>query len=124
MTAALNRFISRSAYQKSADRGQSFFQLLKKSATFNWDAGCTSAFEDLKKYLSSPLLLSSLEPNEPLFLYLIVFERAISAVVIQIKNIIQCPVYYTSKTMTDAEMCYLALEKIGLALITAAKKLP
>jgi hypothetical protein len=65
MTAALNRFISR-----SADRCQPFFQLLKKGSTFNWDDDCASAFKDLKKYLSSLLLLSSPEPNELLFLYL------------------------------------------------------
>ncbi len=44
--------------------------------------------------------------------------------VIQIKNAIQCQVYYINKTMTDAETCYLPLEKIGLALVTADKKLP
>ena len=65
MTAALNRFISR-----SADRCQPFFQLLKKGATFKWDDDCVSAFKDLKKYLSSLLLLSSPKPNELLFLYL------------------------------------------------------
>ena len=52
MTAALNRFISR-----SADRCQPFFQLLKKGTSFKWDDSCTTAFEYLKRYLSSPLLL-------------------------------------------------------------------
>jgi hypothetical protein len=116
MTAALNRFISR-----SVDCCQPFFQLLKKGTAFNWDAECVSAFEELKKYLSSPLLLSSPEPNEPLFLYLAISERAVSVVVIRTKNAIQCLVYYTSKTMTDVETRYLPLEKIGLALVTAAK---
>ena len=77
MTAALSRFISR-----SADRCQPFFQLLKKSTTFKWDDICVSAFEDLKKYLSSSLLLSNPTPGEPLFLYLAVSDRAVSAVLI------------------------------------------
>jgi hypothetical protein len=119
MTAALNRFISR-----SADRCQPFFQLLKKGTTFKWDDSCVAAFEDLKRYLSSPLLLSNPVPAEPLFLYLAVSERAVSAVLIRIKDTVQCPVYYTSKTMTEAETRYLPLEKVGLALVTAAKKLP
>jgi hypothetical protein len=118
MTAALNRFISR-----SADRCQPFFQLLKKGTTFKWDDNCISAFEDLKRYLSSPLLLSNPVPGEPLFLYLAILEQAVSAVLILIKDTVQCPVYYTSKTMTEAETRYLPLEKVGLALITAAKKL-
>ena len=29
-----------------------------------------------------------------------------------------------SKTMTEAETRYLSLEKVGLTLVTAAKKLP
>ena len=119
MIAALNRFISR-----STDRCQPFFQLLKKGTTFKWDDSCVAAFEDLKRYLSSLLLLSSPGPVDPLFLYLAVSERVVSAVLIQIKDTVQCLVYYTSKTMTDAETCYLPLEKVVLALVTAAKKLP
>jgi ribonuclease HI len=119
MTVALNRFISR-----SADRCQPFFQLLKKGTTFKWDDSCISAFEDLKRYLSSPLLLSNPVPGEPFFLYLAVSERAVSAVLIRIKDTAQCPVYYTSKTMMAAETRYLPLEKVGMALVTTAKKLP
>ena len=119
MTAALNRFISR-----SADRCQPFFQLLKKGTTFEWDDSCVAAFEDLKRYLSSPLLLSNPAPVEPLILYLAVSEWAVSAVMIRIKDTVQCPMYYTSKTMTKVETRYLPLEKVGLALVTAAKKLP
>ena len=37
-------------------------------------------------------------------------------------NTFQCPVYYTSKTMIDPETRY-PFEKIGLALVTIAKKL-
>ena len=115
----LNRFIPR-----SADRCQPFFQLLKKGTTFKWDDSCVTGFKDLRGYLSSPLLLSNPVSTEPLFLYLAVSEWAVSVVLIRIKDTIQCLVYYTSKTMTEAETCYLPLEKVGLALVTAAKKLP
>jgi hypothetical protein len=101
MIAALNRFISR-----LADRCQPSFQLLKKGTTFKWDDDCILAFEDLKKYLSSSLLLSNPASGEPLFLYLSVSKWAVSAVLIRIKDTIQCPVYYTSKTMTEAETRY------------------
>uniref|UniRef100_A0A2N9EYS7 RNase H type-1 domain-containing protein n=1 Tax=Fagus sylvatica TaxID=28930 RepID=A0A2N9EYS7_FAGSY len=119
MTAALNRFISR-----SADRCQPLFQLLKKGTTFKWDNSCVSAFKDLKRYLSCPLLLSNPIPGGATLPVLAVSERVVSAVLIRIKDTVQCPVYYTSKTMTEAETRYLPLEKVGLALITAAKKLP
>ena len=57
-------------------------------------------------------------------MYLAVSEWAVSAALIRIKDTIQCPVYYTSNIMAEAKTCYLPLEKVDLALVTAAKKLP
>ena len=53
--AALNRFVS-----KATDKCLPFFRVLRKS--FEWTNECQKAFEDLKKYLSSPPLLSSSMP--------------------------------------------------------------
>ena len=53
--AALNRFVS-----KAADKCLPFFRVLRKS--FEWTNECQKAFEDLKKYLSSPPLLSPSMP--------------------------------------------------------------
>uniref|UniRef100_A0A2N9EPU0 RNase H type-1 domain-containing protein n=1 Tax=Fagus sylvatica TaxID=28930 RepID=A0A2N9EPU0_FAGSY len=108
----------------SQDHLKDLTETFRKSTTFKWDDKCVSAFEDLKRYLSSSLLLSNPTPGEPLFLYLAVSDRAVSAVLIRIKDTVQCPVYYASKTMTEAETHYPPLEKVGLALITAADKLP
>ena len=49
--AMLNRFVLR-----AMDKCLPFFRTLKKS--FKWTAKCQQAFDDLKAYLSSPLLLS------------------------------------------------------------------
>ena len=62
---ALNRFIS-----KATDRYLPFFRVLKKS--FEWTDECQKAFEDLKKYISSPPLLSPSMPGEELYLYIAV----------------------------------------------------
>ena len=48
---ALNRFVSR-----ATDKCLPFFHTLKKS--FEWTAEGQQAFENLKAFLSSPLLLS------------------------------------------------------------------
>ena len=63
--AALNRFVS-----KATDKCLPFFRVLKKS--FEWTDECQKAFEDLKKYLSSPPLLSPSVPREELYLYIAV----------------------------------------------------
>ena len=60
---ALNRFVS-----KAMDKCLPFFHILRKS--FEWTDECQKAFEELKKYLSSPPLLSLSKPGEELYLYL------------------------------------------------------
>ena len=119
MIAALGRFISR-----SADRCRPFFQLLGKKRKFLWDQDCSAAFEGIKAYLSSPPCLSIPCSGKPLFLYLVVSEHAVSAVLIRETNEGQRPVFFVSKTMDETESRYLPLEKAALALIQAAKKLP
>jgi hypothetical protein len=119
MAAALNRFISR-----SSDKCKPFFQLLKKREGYEWGAECEQAFQDLKKYLAQAPLLSTPEPGESLTLYLAVSEHAVSAVLLRNKGSEQIPIYYVSKTLLDAETRYLPLEKLVLALRTAARKLP
>ena len=55
MTAALNRFISR-----LADRCRPFFLLMNKWKRFEWTEECALAFQQLKKYLSHPPIMSAL----------------------------------------------------------------
>ena len=69
--AALNRFMLR-----ATDKCLSFFRTLKKS--FEWTDECQQAFEELKAYLSAPLLLSPSQPGEQLFLYLAISPAAVN----------------------------------------------
>ena len=80
MTAALNRFISR-----SADRCRSFFQLLHKWKGFEWTEECNLAFEGLKEYLSQPPILSRSEGEEVLFAYIVVTCHAVSLVLVRME---------------------------------------
>ncbi|XXG46965.1 hypothetical protein AAC387_Pa02g1687 [Persea americana] len=118
MAAALNRFISR-----ASDKCRPFFQLLRKGSKFQWTSDCSQALQQLKQYLSSPPLLSTLTFGEALFLYLSVSDHAVSSVHIREDNGQQRPIYYTSKTLLDAETRYLQLEKLALALVSAPRKL-
>ena len=74
--AALNRFVS-----KATDKCLPFFRTLRKS--FEWTDECQKAFEDLKKYLSSPPLLSSSKPREELYLYIAVSQATVSAALVR-----------------------------------------
>ena len=87
---ALNRFVS-----KVTDKCLPFFRILRKS--FEWTDECQKAFKDLKKYLSSPPLLSPSRPGEELYLYRAVSQAVVSAALVREEEGSQRPVYFISR---------------------------
>ena len=81
-------------------------------------------FQQLKEYLSRSPIMSSPEVDEVLFAYLAVDPHAVSFVLIQEDSGVQMPVYYVSKSLHEAEVRYLSLEKAILAVVHATRKLP
>ena len=77
------------------------------------------AFQQLKEYLSRPPIMSSPMVDEVLFAYLAVAFPAVSFVLIRVDSGIQRPVYYVSKSLHEAEVHYLPLEKAILAVVHA-----
>ena len=118
MTAALNRFILR-----SADRYRLFFRLLHKWKDFTWSEECDKACKDLKAYLAHPLILPRPKKEEVLYAYIAVAQHAVSLVLIRVDEGIQKPVYYVNKSLQEAKVKYLHLKKAILAIIHATKKL-
>ena len=119
MIVALNWFISR-----SADRCRPFFLLMNKWKGFEWTKECALAFQQLKEYLSRPPIMSNPEVDEVLFAYIAVAPHAVSLVLIWVDSGIQRPVYYVSKSLHEAEVHYLPLEKAILVVVHATRKLP
>ena len=68
--------------------------------------------------------MSILEPDEVLFVYIAVDSYAVSLVLIRVDNGVQRPVYYVSKSLHEAEVRYLPLEKAILAVVFGTRKLP
>ena len=114
--AALNRFVSR-----ATDKCLPFFKTLKQA--FAWTDECEEAFQDLKRYLSNPPLLSPSKEGENLYLYLAVSTTAVSAALIREEAKKQLLVYYVSQAFQGAESNYPRIEKIAFALILASRKL-
>ena len=119
MITALNRFISR-----SVDRCGPFYLLMNKWKGFEWSEDCALAFQQLKEYLSRPPIMSSPEADEVLFAYIAVAPHVVSFVLIRIDVGIQRLVYYMSKSLHKAEVRYLPMEKVILAVVHATRKLP
>uniref|UniRef100_A0A2N9GRM8 Reverse transcriptase domain-containing protein n=1 Tax=Fagus sylvatica TaxID=28930 RepID=A0A2N9GRM8_FAGSY len=107
------------------------FQTLRKyqmklnpsKKAFEWTDECQQAFEELKKYLTEPPLLSPSKQGEELYLYLAVSPTAVSSALIREEERRQLPVYYTSRALRGAEEKYPPMEKLAFALVTAARKL-
>ena len=114
--AALNRFVSR-----ATDKCLPFFKTLKQA--FAWTDECKTVFQELKRYLSNPPLLSPSKQRESLYLYLVVSETAVSAALIREEDRKQLPVYYVSQAFLGAKFRYPRIEKIMFALIVASHKL-
>ena len=68
--------------------------------------------------------MSSPEPNEVLFTYIDVAPYAISLVLIRVDCGVQRPVYYVSKSLHEAKVRYLPLEKAILVIVLGTQKLP
>ena len=65
-----------------------------------------------------------LEVDEVLFAYIAVASQAKSLVLILVDNGVQRPIYYVSKSLHEAEVRYLPLERAILAVVHATRKLP
>ena len=68
--------------------------------------------------------MSRPEEKEVLFAYIVVTSHAVNLVLVRVENEVQQPVYYVSKSLHEAEVRYLPLEKAILAVAHAMQKLP
>ena len=103
---------------------QTFLPIDQQMKNFEWTEEYAKAFQQLKDYLARLPIMSSLEPNEVLFAYIAVAPYVVSLVLIRVDNGIQRPVYYISKSLHEAEVHYLPLEKAILVVVLGTHKLP
>ena len=77
----------------------------------------------MKKYLSSPPLLSSSMLGEKLYLYIAISQAAVSAALVKEEGGSQRLVYFISRVFRGAEERYPRIEKLAFALVTVVRKL-
>ena len=68
--------------------------------------------------------MSKSEEEEVLFAYIVVASHAVSLVLIQVNDGVQRPIYYVSKSLHEANVRYLSLEKAILVVVHVTRKLP
>jgi len=98
--------------------------LMNKGTPFECDDSCQRAFDSIKKYLSSPLILGAHVFGKPLIVYIATQEHSLGALDAQENSKgKERALYYLSWTLVEAELNYSLIEKMCLALIFAVQKL-
>nr|GFC45245.1 DNA-directed DNA polymerase [Tanacetum cinerariifolium] len=97
-------------------------RLLEKDAPFIFSPECVDAFRTLKTKLCEAPILIALNWDMPFELMCDANDFAIGAVLGQRQDKHFRPIYYASKTMTEAESKYTTTEKEMLAVVYAFEK--
>ena len=79
--AALNRFIS-----KSVECSLPFFRALRGGDKVEWGPEQSKAFQQLKSYMASKLLVTVPDPEAPLLLYVAASDHEVSGVLVHEKE--------------------------------------
>jgi hypothetical protein len=122
--AALSRFV----LQLSV-RGLPIFELLKKQDKFQWTQEAEEAFEDMKKYLTTPPTLVGLKLHEDLQLYISATSNVVSTTIViergesDTNRKIQYPVYFVSEVLSNSKSRYFHIIKLVYAFLIIARKL-
>ena len=89
------------------------FKLLKKHNSREWTEDCQIAYDKVKDYLSTPLILVPPILDKPLILYLTIHEKSMGYVLGQNDETgkKEHAIYYMSKKFTEYEFKYLLVEK-------------
>ena len=104
---ALSRFISR-----MGEKGLPFFKLLKASGKFTWMPEANKAFDELKQFLTTPLVMTAPQPSETLLVYITATNHVVStAIVIEREKVrhaykVQCPIYFISEVLNESKARY------------------
>ena len=85
------------------------------------------AFQQLKNYLATRLMVTVPNPEAPLLLYVATSDHAVSGVLVQEKEeeskIIQQPVYYILEALSGSKLNYTEIEKMAYAVLISSRKL-
>ena len=122
--AALSHFISR-----FDEKGLPFFKLLKASERFSYLEEVDTAFEQLKLFLTKPLIMTMPRPDETLLIYIAATSRVISiAIIIEREEVghaykVQRSVYFISEVLNEPKTHYPQVQKLLYAILITSCKL-
>ena len=101
-----------------ADLNEPLRQLLRKETTWYWGEAQQTAFQRVKEILVSPEVLAHYDPRHQTFIAADASSTGLGAVLLHTQdNGQRRPIYYISRSLTNAERNYAVIEKEALASI-------
>lgn len=124
---ATKRFVAfanfyRRFIQNFATLAQPLNRLTRKNTPFIWDKRCQDAFNTIKKSLSDPKILSYPDFSQPFIITCDASKIGCGAVLSQIQNDIEVPIYFASKSFNKAEQRKAPVEQELIAVHWAVKQ--
>jgi hypothetical protein len=98
-------------------------QLLQKDVAFYFDEKCLATFWTLKSALVSAPIIQPLDWSQPFKIMCDARDYAVGVVLGQRKEGQVHVIYYTSKTLNDAQLNYATTEKVLLAVVFSFEKI-
>ncbi|UYV85054.1 hypothetical protein LAZ67_X004411 [Cordylochernes scorpioides] len=109
--------------RNAADVLSPIYALLKKGTKWHWSTECRKAFRQIKEIISSDQILITYDPKLPIRLSCDSSSYGLCAVLSQIDvDGNERPIYFISRTLSQAERKYSQIDKECLSIIWALKK--
>jgi transposase InsO family protein len=105
-------------FAKTADP---LYEILAKSAKFNWTPKCQQAFESLKTSLINPPIMAYPNYDQTFKVYTDASNIGMGAVLMQLQGSKERVIAYASKSLSKSERNYSATKKEALALVWALR---
>lgn len=99
------------------------YALTKKSVAYLWTEVHEAAFRKIKEILCSGQVLIYPDPQSTYILYTDASDYGVGAVLVQVRDGIERPVHYVSKSLTTEQRRWAVLEKEGYGIVWALQKL-
>ncbi|GJR47971.1 reverse transcriptase domain-containing protein [Tanacetum coccineum] len=105
------------------DIAETFDNLRKNKDDYRWTKDAESAFQEMKRLIIELPTLTTPEPKEMLYVYLVASRVAVSGVLVADQKGKQTPIRYVSRTLHEAERNYAPLKKLALCLLHLSRRL-
>ena len=97
-------------------------KLTRKQEVFQWETAQKEAFAEIKKMIATAPILAVFDPKCKIVVSADASDYGMGAVLSQIQNGKECPVAFTSRTLSPRERTYSVGEKEALACVYACEK--